>query len=69
MSEDSGINMTKFLADLYAYFAEQPAGSSDDSPTAPARRAARLINAFDSSATPAIRYEEQLRDWLGDHLK
>ena len=72
MSEDSGINMTKFLADLYAYFAEQPAGSGDggdDSPTAPARRAARLINAFDSSATPAIRYEEQLRDWLGDHLK
>jgi len=69
MAEDSGIDLTKFIADLITYFIEQPAGSSDDSPTAPARRAARLINAFDSSATPAIRYEEQLRDWLGDYLK
>ena len=69
MAEDSGIDLTKFIADLITYFIEQPAGSDDDSTATPARRAARLINAFDSSATPAIRYEEQLRDWLGDYLK
>ncbi len=69
MAEDSGIDLTKFIADLITYFIEQPAGSDDDSMATPARRAARLINAFDSSATPAIRYEEQLRDWLGDYLK
>ena len=69
MAEDSGIDLTTFIADLITYFIEQPAGSDDDSTATPARRAARLINAFDSSATPAIRYEEQLRDWLGDYLK
>ena len=69
MAEDSGIDLTTFIADLITYFIDQPAGSDDDSTATPARRAARLINAFDSSATPAIRYEEQLRDWLGDYLK
>ena len=58
------------LAALLCFFTLLGAcGSDDDSTATPARRAARLINAFDSSATPAIRYEEQLRDWLGDYLK
>lgn len=36
---------------------------------APVRRAARLVKAMDSKITPAVGYEQQLRDWLGDYLK
>ena len=73
MSEDSGLDVSKLIFDLYTYFTEQPE-EEDTTPEgqtqpASARRAARLIEAFDNSATPAMRNEQQLRQWLGDYLK
>lgn len=84
MSEDSGLDVSKLIFDLYTYFTEQPEEEEDTTPEeeeeedttpegqtqpASARRAARLIEAFDNSATPAMRNEQQLRQWLGDYLK
>ena len=88
MSEDSGIDIQKFIIDLIAYLSEQPVVDEPTSePTeeplveqgegqgegnvqeAPVRRAARLVKAMDSKITPAVGYEQQLRDWLGDYLK
>jgi hypothetical protein len=74
MSEDSGLDVSKLIFDLYTYFTEQPEEEDDTTPEgqtqpASARRAARLIKAFDNSATPAMRNEQQLRQWLGDYLK
>jgi hypothetical protein len=74
MSEDSGLDMGKLIFDLYTYFTEQPEEEEDTTPEgqtqpASARRAARLIKAFNNSATPAMRNEQQLRQWLGDYLK
>ncbi len=73
MSEDSGLDVSKLIFDLYTYFTEQPE-EEDTTPEgqtqpASARRAARFIEAFDNSATPAMRNEQQLRQWLGDYLK
>jgi len=72
MSEDSGIDLTKLLVDLVIYFNEKPATESEDAQdgeAAPAKKAARLISAFNAKATPADAYEQQLRQWLGDYLK
>lgn len=77
MSEDSGLDVSKLIFDLYTYFTEQPEEEEEGEDTTPegqtqqasARRAARLIKAFDNSATPAMRNEQQLRQWLGDYLK
>lgn len=76
MSEDSGLDVSKLIFDLYTYFTEQPEEEEEDDTTpegqiqpASARRAARLIETFDNSATPAMRNEQQLRQWLGDYLK
>ena len=73
MSEDSGLDVSKLIFDLYTYFTEQPE-EEDTTPEgqtqpASARRAARFIEAFDNSATPAMRNEQQLRQWLSDYLK
>ena len=76
MSEDSGLDVSKLIFDLYTYFTEQPEEEEEEDTTpegqtqpASARRAARLIEAFDNSVTPAMRNEQQLRQWLGDYLK
>lgn len=53
-------------------FNEKPATESEDAQdgeAAPAKKAARLISAFNAKATPADAYEQQLRQWLGDYLK
>lgn len=67
MSEDSGLDLGKLIADLIVYFMEQPE-SDENSSSAPAKRAERLIKAIDISDTPATRNEELLRDWLSDYL-
>ena len=51
----------RLIVDLSIYFSEQPTDGT--------QQAARLIKALDSSATPAMRNEKQLRLWLGDYLK
>jgi hypothetical protein len=72
MSEDSGLDIQKFIIDLVAYFSELPdngelndeGAQPGDNPTEAARRSAHLLKAIDDSKTPADRYAQQLRDWL-----
>ncbi len=81
MTSDSGIDLGQFIFDLIVYFSEQPETDGDDTQTideeedsteqqpAPARRAARLIKALNTTSTPVANYEQQLRNWLKDYLK
>lgn len=59
MSEDSGVDLPQLIAQLMAYFNEQP--------VQPSRKAVRLYQAMEDMQTPADRYEQQLRDWLHDN--
>lgn len=72
MSEDSGIDVNKLIADLVVYFSEQPAADDEtevNGEEAQETRAVRLLKAISSNdkATPAERYEWQLRQWLNEN--
>ncbi len=71
MAEDSGVDVYKLLLDLVTYFNEKPATEEKQKgeAEAPMRRAASLLNAFDTEMTPAERNEQQLREWMGEYLK
>ena len=69
MSEDSGMDLQKFLTDLIAYLTETPeptdeSGSGDAQQNQVMVRKALLLKAFDTSSTPEQRYEQQLREML-----
>ena len=84
MSEDSGLDLRKFINDLIAYLTEVPESTDDangeepggDNPggdNAPQNnvmaRKALLLKAYDSNLTPAERYERQLKEQLSQYLK
>lgn len=68
MSDDSGIDIIKLITDLAAYFSEQSDDDSNDIQPVPAKKAARLLKAMETGATPADRNEQLLRDWMAPVL-
>lgn len=68
MSDDSGIDIIKLITDLAAYFSEQSDDDSNDIQPVPAKKAARLLKAMETGATPADRNEQLLRDWMAPIL-
>lgn len=73
MGEDSGLNMSKLLTDLVAYFNEKPKteekGGQTGEPALAAKRAASLLHVLDNEATPAERNEQKLLEWMSEYLK
>ena len=68
MSDDSGIDIIKLITDLAAYFSEQSDDDSNDIQPVPAKKAARLLKAMETGATPADRNEQLLLDWMAPAL-
>ena len=68
MSDDSGIDIIKLITDLAAYFSEQSDDDSNDIQPVPAKKAARLLKAMETGATPADRNEQLLLDWMAPVL-
>jgi hypothetical protein len=68
MSDDSGIDIIKLITDLADYFSEQSDDDSNDIQPVPAKKAARLLKAMETGATPADRNEQLLLDWMAPAL-